>query len=220
MLDVTKDNLTALYKVTEITEVNEELIGQYVTNCEALLSEIDEVHHLKTILEAYSNILIGRKGREGLWKFENEEVGPYRVTISKMSPRDLPNVSIINSVSKEPIPLSLLVDRTRDKLVATISQVEGPLLKTAKEIKFAGVIRNHRELMSKLLAKVEDQNNDVRMANDHLKKQQYLTARMKEKCVALQKEKDEVERNLKLSLFVIGFLLLAYVITVVIIYQG
>jgi hypothetical protein len=220
MLDVTKDNLTVLYKVTEITEVNEELISQYVTNCEALLSEIDEVHHLKTILEAYSNILIGRKGREGLWKFENEEVGPYRVTINKPSPRDLPNVSIISSVSKEPIPLSLLVDRTRDKLVATISQVEGPLLKTAKEIKFAGVIRNYRDLMSKIMAKVEDQNNDVKIAYDHLKKQQNLTARMREKCVALQKEKDEVKRDLKLSLFAIGFLLLAYVIMVVIIYQG
>lgn len=77
---------------------------------------ITDFQSLATILQAYDNILSGKRGRDGLWTFEGEKVNNFKVTIRKPSPRDLPDISILDSASKNPISLSQLVIRTRDKL--------------------------------------------------------------------------------------------------------
>lgn len=77
---------------------------------------ITDFQSLATILQAYDNILSGKRGRDGLWTFEGEKVNNFKVTVRKPSPRDLPDISILDSVSKNPISLSQLVIRTRDKL--------------------------------------------------------------------------------------------------------
>lgn len=85
-----------------------------------------DVDSLATILDAYNNVNCGKRGREGLWTFEGELVNDFKVTIRKPSPRDLPDVSIIDVESRKPISLSQLVIRTRDKFDLVFGTGEGP----------------------------------------------------------------------------------------------
>lgn len=201
MLDVKKDELNKVIEASTFTAVDQEVLASYITNCNKLHLPLVESHYLMKILDAYNNILIGRRGKEGIWKFENEEVGPYRVTISKPSPRDLPNVTIVSIESKEAIPLSLLVDRTRGKLAETLSEVEEPIAQAIKQLRFATISGEYAEFMRKVMNKVESQDHDVRLANDECAKQRRLAASVENRCVVLKKEKNEMKQMLRLSLF-------------------
>lgn len=92
---------------------------------EGLREFLRDLHSLATILDAYNNVNCGKRGRDGLWTFEGELVNDLKVTIRKPSPRDLPDVSIIDVVSRKPISLSQLVIRTRDKFDLVSGLEEG-----------------------------------------------------------------------------------------------
>lgn len=96
-----------------------------IENREGLADFLRDVNSLATILDAYNNVNCGKRGREGLWTFEGELVNDLKVTIRKPSPRDLPDVSIIDVESRKPISLSQLVTRTRDKFDLVLSSEEG-----------------------------------------------------------------------------------------------